>query len=298
MLNLNHLPTFLAVVEQGSISRAAERLHLSQSAVSGQIAELEAALGQRLLDRLPRRGVALTAAGEAFRERVVVALDLVASGERAVHDLEHLEAGGLVIGASSTTGTYLLPMALSRFARRFPRIELSLVIANSAAVVERLRQGELDLAITEDDSEHIDCQRESWLRDEIVLIAPAGHPLAGQTAPMTPAALEQQVWVHREAGSGTLRMVAAALGAAGCRLPPGPRVGSIEALKRAVLAGLGLAWISELAVADELRRGELVRIPVEGLRIQRRHDLVALRGRARKPAAQAFVSLLREFVVT
>lgn len=296
MINLNHLPTFLAVVEHGSFSRAAERLHLSQSAVSSQVAELEAALGQRLLDRLPRRGVAPTAAGEAFRERARAALELIAQGERAVHALEDLESGALVVGASSTTGTYLLPAACGRFARRFPGIELSLVIANSEAVVERLRADALDLAITEDDAEHIDCRREPWLRDEIVLIAAADHPLARSGGTVAPADLAGHAWVHRERGSGTLHTVEAQLAAHGCTLPPGPTMGSIEALKRAVAAGVGLAWISELAVVEERRRGDLARIPVRGLCIERHHDLVIRRGRELKPAAEAFAGLLRELV--
>ena len=294
MRNLNHLPTFLAVVEQGSISRAAEHLHLSQSAVSSQIADLEASIGQRLLDRLPRRGVAPTAAGCVLQEHIAAALALVARGERAVHDLEGLQAGRLVVGASSTTGTYLLPAACGRFVRRFPRVALSLQIGNSAAVVDRLRAGDLDLAITEDDSDHIDCRREPWIRDQIVLIAAADHPLARAAAPVEERDFARHAWVHRESGSGTMRTVAAALQSRGNILPPGPTMGSIEALKRAVAAGVGLAWVSELAVADELERGDLRTIPVAGLRIERRHDLIALCDRQRKPAAEAFVGLLRE----
>ena len=209
MINHNHLALFRAVAEAGGFSRAAQAVHVSQPAISMQVAELEKSFGAPLFDRLPR-GVRLTEAGRTllgYAQRIS-ALEIEA--ERAMQELRGLKRGRLALGASMTIGGYLLPAVLGKFHRRHPGIELQLVIANTETIKSKLTDGTLDLVLTEGmppQDERLSMR--VFREDELIVIAPADHsllkPFSGKRRPRPITAL--QLCAHplilREPGSGT-----------------------------------------------------------------------------------------------
>ena len=299
VFNRNHLALFRAVAEAGGFSRAAGVVHVSQPAISMQVAELEDALGTPLFDRLPR-GVRLTNAGEillGYAQRIAT---LEADAERAMRELRGLERGRLTLGASMTIGGYLLPAVLGDFRRRHPAVELQLTIANTDTIKTRLLDSTLELGLTEgsppgDEELHTRVFHE----DELIVIAPPGHPFARPASgkrrprPINGQQLCGQPLVLREPGSGTREVLFRALATCGAS------VGNIvltltdtEAIKRAVMAGLGLAVVSRLCVGLELAAGLLVEVPLRNLKLRRPLYELTLRGRQISAAARAFAALL------
>lgn len=298
-MNRNHLALFRAVAEAGGFSRAADVVHVSQPAISMQVAELEEALGTPLFDRLPR-GVRLTDAGTVLLSYARRIAALEGEAERAMRELRGLERGRLAVGASLTIGGYLLPAVLGEFRRRHPGVELQLIIDNTEAIKSQLVDGTVDLGLTEgtlprDEQIHSRVFQE----DELIVIAPAKHPLAakpkGKSRPRAVSARQlcAQGLILREPGSGTREVFLRALSDAGSA--PGEVVltlANVEAIKRAVIAGLGLAVVSRLCVTTELASGVLVEVPVRDLKLRRSWYELTLRGRQRSPSVQAFIALL------
>src|SRR6516165_7314566 len=291
-MNLNHLAIFHAVAQAGSMTRGAERLDISQPAVSKQVQELEHALGVHLFDRIGRR-VHLSHAGEILAEYAARLFAVAQEAEHAMVDARAAGRGRLAIGASTTIGTYLLPAVQAEFWRRHPRVELLVQIENTEQVHRRLAGHELDLGLTEGLVEEEELAAEVFHRDELVMIAAPGHRLAGQ--PRVPlSAVREEPFVLREPGSGTRAVEERVL--ARLKLPTraAMALGSTEAIKRVVAEGVGLAIVSRLAVRAECAAGTLAVLPVAGLRIERPYYLVRRTGRRDGPAMQALCGLLRE----
>jgi DNA-binding transcriptional LysR family regulator len=288
--DLQHLSAFLAVAEAGSISRGAERLHRSQPALSKEIADFEHKLGHRLFDRIPKRGVALTAAGELLARYARQVATLCEEASCALRDMEGLASGSLAIGASSTSGTYVFPSVLGAFRTRYPGIELRLRIGNSEAMLDLLRDRAIDLAFVEGTCVGDEFVCAGFIEDHIRLIAPPEHPATAGT--MDPFDLSRHTYVQRERGSGTRQTVEQALAQRGIDLPNVITIDSIEAVKRAVRAGIGLSWISDLAVTDELAAGQLVAVSVRDFAIVRHHRVLHSRWCEPKRAARALIDLL------
>jgi DNA-binding transcriptional LysR family regulator len=291
-MNLNHLAIFNAVAQTGSMTLGAERLDISQPAVSKQVQDLEHSLGVHLFDRIGRR-VRLSQAGEVLAGYAQRLFALAHEAEQAMTDVRALERGRLTVGASTTIGTYMMPGLVAAFLRRHPNIELFVEIENTEQVHRRLAALQLDVGLTEGivDDEELDA--EVFWHDELIVIAPPGHRLA--SSPRVPLrALRTESFILREPGSGTRAVEERAL----ARLKLPVRVimslGSTEAIKRVVAEGVGLAIMSPLAVHAELAAGTLAILPVAGLRIERPLYLVRRRGRRDGPALQAFCNVLLE----
>jgi DNA-binding transcriptional LysR family regulator len=222
---------------------------------------------------------------------------LAQEAEEVIADVRAVGGGKLVIGASTTIGTYVLPAVVAEFCRRHPKVELLVEIANTEEVHRRLAGFELDVGLSEGFVEEAELDAEVFHRDELVVIASAGHRLAGKrSVPLS--ALRQEGFVLREPGSGTRAVEERAL----ARLKVPGRVvaslGSTEAIKRVVAEGVGLAVVSRLAVRGECATGGLVVLPVVGLNIERPLYVVRRKGRRDGPALQAFTDVLREVTDT
>jgi DNA-binding transcriptional LysR family regulator len=291
-VNLNHLAVFHAVAQTGSMTLGGERLEISQPAVSKQVAELERALGVPLFDRVGRR-VRLSRAGEILADYAGRLFALAHEAEEAMADVRAVERGRLVIGASTSIGSYLLPGVVAAFWRRHPRVEVLVAIENTERVHRRLAGHELDVGLTEGFVEDEELDAEVFYRDELVVIAAPDHRLAGkERVPLS--AVRQEPFILREPGSGTRAVEERVL----ARLKLPVRVvlalGSTEAIKRVVAEGVGLAVVSRLAVRAECAAGALVVLPVPELRTDRPLHLVRRKGRRDGPALQAFCGVLRE----
>jgi DNA-binding transcriptional LysR family regulator len=293
-MNLNHLAVFHAVAQSGSMTLGADRLDISQPAASKQVQELERALGVALFDRVGRR-VHLSQAGEILADYARRLFALAHEAEEAMADVRTVRRGRLVIGASTTIGTYLLPGVLAELWRRHPGVELLVHVENTQQVHRRLVEHEVDLGLTEGLIEEEELEGKVFHQDELVLIAAPGHRLAGQ--PRVPlSAVREEPFILREPGSGTRAVEELALARLKLPVQVVLSLGSTEAIKRVVAEGVGLAIVSRLAVGAECAAGTLAVLPVPGLPIQRSLYLVRRKGRRDAPALEAFCAVLRERV--
>lgn len=289
-MNRNHLALFHAVAEAGSVSGGALRLHISQPAVSKQIGELESALGVRLFDRLPR-GVRLTDAGRVLAEYARRMTLVESDAERAIDELRGLKRGRLTIGASTTIGAYLLPAALARFHWKHPGIELSLEIANTQVIEAALLDGRFEIGFTEGVIESEALESTIFHEDELVAIAPAGHRLLSKKS-VTAREFCREPLIAREKGSGTRDVVETELARKKIGVAPVMSLGSTEAIKRAVIAGVGVAIVSRLTIRVELQAGLLAIVPLKDLSINRQLHQQSLRGRSLSTPVKEFLHFI------
>jgi DNA-binding transcriptional LysR family regulator len=291
-MNLNHLAVFHAVAQTGGMTLGAQRLDISQPAVSTQVRALERALGVHLFDRIGRR-VHLSRAGEILADYAGRLFTLAHEAEEAMADVRAVGRGRLAIGASTTIGTYLLPCVVAEYWRRHPRVELLVQIENTEQVHRRVATHELDIGLTEGLIEDEELEAEVFHRDELVMIAAPGHRLAGR--PQVPLSVVRgEPFILREPGSGTRAVEERALARLKLPVRVVMALGSTEAIKRVVAEGVGLAIVSKLAVGTECVAGTLAVLPVAELRIERSLHLVRRMGRRDGPALQAFCGVLRE----
>ncbi len=290
-MNFEQLRSFHAVATRGGFSRGAEALYLTQSTVSMQVRALERELGVRLFERLGRR-VVLTPAGESMLGYAFRILSLAEAARRSMADYRGLEAGELVVGASLTIGSYLLPELLGAFRRLHPGVRLVLDITPTHRVVEGVVGGSLDLGLVEGEVADPELQVEPFHVDELVLIVPPGHPWASRGR-VAVAELAEEPFLEREPGSGTREIVQRRLAEQGVQITPALELGSPEALKRAVRAGLGVAIVSRATVDLELGAGLLVAVPVRGLQLTRPFLRLLHRDKHLSPALSAFLALLK-----
>jgi DNA-binding transcriptional LysR family regulator len=291
-VNLNHLAIFHAVVQAGGFSKAATQLRISQPAVSKQLRELESRLGAPLLNRTGK-GVTLTQAGELLAGYARRIFALEADAERALEELQGLRRGRLAIGASTTIGIYLLPPLFGLFRKLYPGVELNLEIANTEVIQHRLLDHSIQLGMTEGLAENPELHATTFTRDELTVIAPPGSPWL-KRAPLAAAELCAMPLIFREQGSGTRAVVERAFERHGLFVKPVMSLGSTEAIKRAVMAGIGLGIVSRLTVLSELADQRLVILPVIDLPLRRPLHLLRPHGAPLEPAVQAFLRLLEE----
>jgi len=291
-VNLNQLRVFAAVAREHSITRAAQVLKISQPAVSKQLAELEQAVGTTLVDRLPR-GIRLTEAGSVLQEHARRIFTSEAAAEADLQQLLGLGRGKLSVGASTTIGNYLIPELFGRFHREYPNVELELEIANTAVIQAKVKDDLLDLGLTEGFAEAEGLEVQIAAHDEMVMIVAPKSQLV-KKSPITAAALSKIPMLMREHGSGTRDVIEAALAERGVSIRPAMSLGSTEALKKAVSAGLGAAIVSKLAVELELQVGLLVAVEITDLKIHRALHVLRLRGKTPSPAAAVFTELMQK----
>lgn len=291
-LTLHQLRTFRAVAEQLSFSAAAHELSISQPSVSYQVKELEAVLGLPLIDRLGKR-VRLTEAGEVLYEYARRTLTLLDEVAVVMEQMRGIERGTLRVGASATVGIYVIPLALGAYKKVHPNLALSLEIGSREMLQERLKRGVLDLAVLSLPIADPNLESTPFMDDELVLVVPAGHPLAGR-ADLTLRDFTGESFLMREPGSGTRLAVEMAARRAGVSLQVGMELGSNGAIKHAVEAGLGVAVLSSHAIELERRGGGLVVVDIEGFPILRPWSIVHLRRRQLPAAVAQFIEFLRE----
>lgn len=288
-MNFTHLAAFQAVVETGSVTAAAEHLHVSQPALTREIRALEERLGVVLFDRLPR-GMLPTEAGRLLAGFGAQIFKLADAAESAMAELTGLQRGQLSIAASRTTGAYVLPPILDAYRARHPGVTLALSVSNTEQVQAQVRAFESQIGLIEGphDTETFDAR--SLGEDLIVAVAGADHPLAKRRG-LTAAAVGEAELVMREPGSGTREVVERAYAALGLSLAPKLSIGSPEAIKRLLRLGRAVSWVSRRSVAEELAAGVLVELKVRDMRIARELTMIWHRGHAPSPSALAFRAL-------
>ncbi len=292
-MTLRQLEVFLAIARARNYRQAAEALHTSQPALSQHIRELEGELGTRLFDR-SSRGAGLTEAGRLLEERAKRVFATLTDARDVLGELQGLERGSLSVGASTTPGVYVLPAVIGDFRRRYPKIGLRLRIANSRVIEEAIRGHEFDLGVV---GGHGLAPGEKCLAagllDELVLIVPPRHRWA-RSKKIAPAALVEEGLLVREEGSATRHVTERALRHAGVPWSTAMELDHTEAIKQAVMAGLGVAFVSVYAVQGELASRRLVALRLRGLRIQRHFHVIHSEARTLSASARALVAMLAE----
>ncbi|MGQ9556224.1 MAG: LysR substrate-binding domain-containing protein [Anaerolineae bacterium] len=290
-MELKQLRTFEMAVRYGSFTRVARELGLSQPAVSGQIQALEQELGVKLLERQPRQ-VLLTSAGEVLLPYARRLLNLEAEATAAMAELEGAEATCLRLAASPTIGAYLLPAMLGEFKRHHQSVRIIAEVEPTHRVVEALQAHAIDVGLVEAAVDSSELVVGVFFSDELVLIVPAGHAWADRCS-ITPQELAQQPLLTREPESGTRALVEEALAALGVRITPALELGGVEAIKNAVIAGLGVSFVSRQAIRLEEKLGALVAVEVEGLDLCRPLYYVHNKHRHMSALLKSFLELLQ-----
>ncbi|MDN4144981.1 LysR family transcriptional regulator [Pseudomonas tohonis] len=287
---LRQLQIFVSVAQQGSVSRAAESLSLSQSAASTSLTELERQSGCQLFDRVGKR-LSLNALGHQLLPQAVGLLDQA----REIEDLLNGKSGfgSLSVGATLTVGNYLATLLIGSFMQRHPECQVSLHVQNTMNIVQQIAHYELDLGLIEGDCQHPDIEVLPWVEDELVVFCAPGHPLAvrGQASLDE---LSREAWILREQGSGTRLTFDQAM-----RHHPTPlnirlELEHTEAIKRAVESGLGISCISRLALRDAFRRGSLVALETPGIDLRRQFYFIWHKQKYQTAAMREFLDQCRE----
>ena len=293
-VNFHQLYIFHAAASHLSFSRAAEALDITQPAVSIQIQELEKSLGVTLFHRRPR-GLRITEVGEAVYGYSQQIFALSNKLVETVQEIQDLKSGRLILGASTTPGEFVLPMAVGQFRQMYPGIRVELVIANTRAIIQRILNREIDLGMVGDrDQEHAsELEMVDYLDDEIVLVAAPSHP-AAQVQPVTPGQVLEYGLIVRETGSATRQTAERHFESLGLSPRVVLELGSNQAVKQAAAAGGGVGVISRLGVTAELKAGMLVILQVAGWHCQRPLILIHPKDRYLSPAQKAF----RHFLIT
>ena len=294
-MDTRQLAAFCAVVERKSFSQAAERLGVTQPAVSLQVRSLEKRLGRTLLDRSGRRvepteaGLALYRGAQrmlAFEGQLIEELDAGEGGELR---------GALEVGASTGPGSTVVPVLLCEFREDNPGVAVSLSISDTQSVVDRVAERELELGVVGAARRHRGVVFEPFFRDEVVLACPPGHRFAGRTVSLQQ--LREEPLIVMQEGAGVRQVIEDELRRAGTHLrdlEPRLELGLQESVKSAVAAGHGVTFISRAAIEADLAAGTLSSARVKGLDPVREISLVRSAGRSPTRAAEAFLTFAKK----
>jgi DNA-binding transcriptional LysR family regulator len=292
-MDLRRLEVFAKVAELGSFSRAAQALSLTQPTVSEHVRALEDELGVQLLDRLGR-GAVTTRAGTlllAYAQRMIA---LAREARQAIDQFQGRLSGELLVGGSTIPGDYVLPALIGHFKAKQAEISITLLIGASREVSQWIEDGRVELGVVGARPTQRALDARALMPDELVVVVGAHHPWGGRDS-VRLEDLQGEPIVLRERGSGSRDAFERVLDEAGQTLS-GLRIvgemGSTQAIKQAVRAGVGLSVISRLAIEDECGAGHLKALRIEGATISRAFYLVTHRERTRSPLATAFLAFL------
>jgi DNA-binding transcriptional LysR family regulator len=288
-ITLRQLRIFECVARHGSMSRAAEELHLTQPAVSMQIKQLEEQLDVPLLEQNGRR-LYLTEAGEELRGHAQRFAAQTIALQTAMDQFRGLERGLLRIAVVSTAN-YFLPPLIAAYSSRHPGIRVSLQVGNRESVLASLAEHRADIAITGEPPVGVDLEATRFMDNPLVMIAPPSHVLA-RAEHVRLARLREERLVMREAGSGTRAAIERHFAEHAVEFVVGCELNTNEAIKQAVQAGLGLGVVSLQTIALELETRRLAVLPVEGFPIKRYWFIVHRRDKRLSAASQAFRDLM------
>ena len=294
-MDLFQLETFLAVAEERSFSRAATRLHRTQPAVSQVIAKLEAELGETLLERSSRDGT-LTDAGEVLRDYALKMLNLRSEASAALVDLRALQQGSLRLAANEYTCLYLLPV-LDAFRREHPRVKVAVQRSLASRISDEVLSHSVELGVVSFRPEDLQVRSYLVYRDDLVCVVAPSHPLA-QERSASIARLGREPFIAHNVPSPLRQKVIGAFKRHKTPLKMEVELPSLEAIKRFVERGNGVALVPRLTVETELANKALVSISVPELHVERKLRLVMRKQAALSHAAQAFLQVVERHART
>lgn len=294
-MDLWRLHIFCKVVELRSFSKAANTVYLSQPTVSSHIKDLEDHFECKLIDRLGRE-VAPTKAGQLLYGYAVKMIALKEDIEKALAEFQGKIKGHLTIGGSTIPGGYILPPLLGRFKQACPEVTVTLIERDTAEIIRDTIDGRVELGIVGAEAREAQLAQQKIMDDEMFVIVPAGHRWAARGA-VAVEDLVAEPFIMREPGSGTRKSIEQVLDKSGHwlgQLNVVAEMGSPEAIRQAIKAGMGISILSEYAVADDLTAGSLRKVGIKGFPFQRAFYLIMHKHRTRSPLCRAFVKFLKQ----
>lgn len=267
-MNFSHLLAFKAVAEAGHFGRGAASLKVSQPAVTKQVAILEQSLGVMLIDRSNRRRIQLTHAGAALLPYACRIFALAEEAQRVIQDTSALRTGQIRVGATPTLGTYFLPKILVYYKQRFPGISMTVEVVAARVLIRQLLDGDLDVALmTGQQHDAIsDLQSKQFMRLPVASVVAKSLAVTLGKSPLL-RNLATLPWVVRESSACVTSSLQRVFSKQGLSLSPSMRLSTTEAVKQAVIAGLGVAALPEVSIRNELARGQLVALPTRELKL-------------------------------
>jgi DNA-binding transcriptional LysR family regulator len=293
MMDLWQLNVFCNVVKQRSFSKAGRVVHLSQPTVSSHIKDLEDHFGTRLVDRLARHAVP-TKAGELLYSYANQLLALRDETEAAMADFLGNVKGRLTVGGSTIPGGYLLPRIIGLFATTYPKVQMTLRVADTSEIMDDIIAGHVEMGVVGALAENAQLEQVALISDELKLIVPADHKWASRKR-IPIKLLVGEPMIIREPGSGTLRAFSEHLERKGYdinALNIVAEMGSTEAVRQGIKGKIGISILSEIAVADDIRSGQLNALSVEGLTLKRSFYLTTHKQRTLSPLCRTFIDFL------
>lgn len=293
-MNLDSLKMFCAVVEDGSISKAARLSFVTQPAVTRQIHQLEELYGTLLFERTDGKLV-LTEAGKALYPFAKEMVEYIKRSHEAINEIVGNQETSLHVGASQTIGEYLLPGILGSFRKQHPAIKLNLTIANTPTVLEKLDNNEIDIALVEGTVKNGRFNIEKFAEDELILIVPINHHWKNRNMIEIHELLNERM-ILREENSGTRLIVEEALREMGIleEIEISLELGSMQSIKSAVEAELGITILPKLTVLKELKYGTLREVKIADYQITRELWLVQKEHRFQKTGLRYFIEYIRK----
>lgn len=292
-MDLKQLEIFAKIVELKSFSKAADGVYLTQPTVSGHIQTLEEELGIKLLDRLGRE-VVPTKAGKLLYDYAKRMVALRDDARQALDQFMGKMRGEVIVGGSTIPGEYLLPAIIGRFRNKYPEVTVVLKIGDTAEIINKVLDGDCEVGVVGSKVDDKRLEYNEFLKDELILISSPEYPLPKKGA-ITAKELGSIPFVTRERGSGSRMTIEKRL----LEMDIDPscinvvgEMGSTEAVKQAVKAGLGVSFVSSMAVTEELRYKTLKAVPFKGKRFLRSFYIVSHHGRSMSTIGQAFLEFL------
>jgi len=292
-MDLHQIEIFCMLIKLRSFSGAAEALHLTQPTVSGHIKNLESDLGVMLLDRLGKR-VVPTEEGELLYRYGQKLLALRDHARQEIEAISGKMSGLLKIGGSTIPGAYILPALIGAFKKEHPSLSVQLMIDDTAKVTQAVKDGDLCIGVVGARVADGHLESHTFLTDELVVAVPAGHHWAHKKI-IPVEALKTEPFIQREEGSGTRRIMEDHLEKAGFSLADLNMVavvGSSDAVRQAVKAGLGISILSIRALKDDIQAGRISAVRLKGLKLERSFSIILLKGKSRSLACQVFLDFL------
>lgn len=288
---LKQLQTFIEVARDKSVSKAAARLFVTQPAVSMQLRQLEESFGVPLVEPVGRK-IQLTRAGEEFQTHAIAALGQLKNLEASMAEHVGLKRGRIELALVSTA-KYFVPMLLVRFAKQLPGIEIKLHIDNRENILAMLARNEVDLVIMGRVPTHLDCEATTFSTNPMGIVCAPDHPLSRRKhAPFE--VLRDFNFVVREQGSGTRAAMERLFAQHGVELKVAMEMPSNETIKQAVMAGMGMSFLSLRTVRHEMAAGHIGMVDISGMPIVGNWYVTHLRQNRLSPAAKAFKGFLIE----
>ena len=281
------LEMFVATAELRSVQRASERVFRTQPAVSMAIRKLEEELGSLLFDRTNRGNYQLTAAGEVLFADAKRLLSLRDGALTHLKELQSLEDGRVRIGANESAGNYLLPRLIHTFRKKYPKVRIEVTRQNSRQLIHDIRDNMVDLALISFAPDEKDIEVTPVMKDELVLISSPDHPVAKKSK-VNVRDLGGESFIAHTVTSQSRQKVVEAFRSSDTPLRIVMEVAMIETIKKLIAMKLGIGFVPEMSVQDEIQRGELVRVPIEGFQYERTLYLARRRTDAHSHAAREF----------